>query len=459
MFKPPYQPNVPQAPTGPLGSAYGGLKDLKGQIDDGSGPKPLTVGQRVGGWLPKDHPIVEQYISKLLQKVEQDKRSIHELSPSVVQFKEFIDTTPALLKGFGEMFEQVPIKLPLNSGSTLKPKIRDYDTMFKAFDYIITHAIPYEDKDLVGFPINGILDLPMGTDAGLYNLLIPELNVHFKNMFDEWSKFLSSPESRTYLTTDANGWFGPAASTDMPNFAETYVCDPTAEYYGFKSWDDFFTREFRDGVRPIEFPDDDRIINSACESSVYRVAYDVKERDSFWLKGESYSLGDIFDYDTITNEFVGGTVYQAFLSAHQYHRWASPVNGVIKKVTIIPGSYYAESPTIRFGDPDGLDPSVSNWSQGLITSAATRAIIYIQSDNPDIGLMAFVGIGLSDVSSCDVTVKEGLKVAKGGQLGMFHFGGSTHCLLFRRGVKITFDEKYTTPEAEVLLNAPIATVG
>jgi phosphatidylserine decarboxylase len=28
--------------------------------------------------------------------------------------------------------------------------------------------------------------------------------------------------------------------------------------------------------------------------------------------------------------FQGGTVYQAFLSALSYHRWHSPVNGVIK---------------------------------------------------------------------------------------------------------------------------------
>jgi phosphatidylserine decarboxylase len=30
-------------------------------------------------------------------------------------------------------------------------------------------------------------------------------------------------------------------------------------------------------------------------------------------------------------------------------------------------------------------------------------------------------------------------VKKGSQLGMFHFGGSTHCLLFRPGVNLEFD--------------------
>jgi len=43
---------------------------------------------------------------------------------------------------------------------------------------------------------------------------------------------------------------------------------------------------------------------------------------------------------------------------------------------------------------------------------------------------------MSEVSSCDVTVKEGERVKKGQEIGMFHFGGSTFCLLFRKGVEV-----------------------
>ncbi|KAG8741079.1 hypothetical protein FRC11_014998 [Ceratobasidium sp. 423] len=333
--------------------------------------------------------------------------------------------------------------------------------MFRAFDYIITHAIPYEDNDLVGFPINAILDWPMGTDAGLYTFLMPIVNAEFKNMFDEWSKFLSSPNSRTYLTTEANGWFGPAASAHMPNFAETYVCDPSAEYHGFQSWDDFFTRKFREGVRPVEFPgpEYDDIINSACESSVYKIATDIKEHDRFWIKGEPYSLRDMLNNDSYTDQFVGGTIYQAFLSAYKYHRWASPVNGTIDRIEMIPGTYYAESPVMGFDNPEGPDPAAPNWSQGYITALAARALIWINCDNSELGTIGFLAVGMSEVSTCEVTVAKGDRVSKGDELGMFHFGGSTHCLIFRRGVEITFDPRYTTPESEVLLNVAIATVG
>ncbi len=136
--------------------------------------------------------------------------------------------------------------------------------------------------------------------------------------------------------------------------------------------------------------------------------------------------------DPIVDEFVGGTVYQAFLSATSYHRWHSPVKGKIVKTLVIDGSYYSEA---RSAGYDDVGP---DESQAYLTEVATRALIYIEAANPKIGLMCFMAIGMAEVSSCEVTVYEGQEVNKGDQTGMFHFGGSTHCLIFRRGVNVTF---------------------
>ena len=48
--------------------------------------------------------------------------------------------------------------------------------------------------------------------------------------------------------------------------------------------------------------------------------------------------------------------------------------------------------------------------------------------------MCRIAVGMVEVSSCIVTVKENSTVQKGDQIGYFQFGGSTHCLLFRQGV-------------------------
>ena len=52
---------------------------------------------------------------------------------------------------------------------------------------------------------------------------------------------------------------------------------------------------------------------------------------------------------------------------------------------------------------------------------------------------------MSEVSSNEITVKEGQRVEKGDELGMFHFGGSTHLLIFRPEVDIQFDFRGQEP--------------
>lgn len=77
-------------------------------------------------------------------------------------------------------------------------------------------------------------------------------------------------------------------------------------------------------------------------------------------------------------------------------------------------------------------------SQSHISGVAKRGVAYIKADNPDIGLMAVVMIGMAEVSSVDFFDKpNGLK--KGDKIGRFHFGGSTHCLIFGPNVKLSFN--------------------
>ena len=79
-------------------------------------------------------------------------------------------------------------------------------------------------------------------------------------------------------------------------------------------------------------------------------------------------------------------------------------------------------------------------SQSYLAHVAARAVILIEADNPVIGLMAFVPVGMSEVSSCLIgpKVTPGYHVGKGEELGYFQYGGSTHCLVFRPGAIAEF---------------------
>lgn len=68
--------------------------------------------------------------------------------------------------------------------------------------------------------------------------------------------------------------------------------------------------------------------------------------------------------------------------------------------------------------------------------------------------MALVFVGMAEVSSNEITVYEGQHVEKGEQLGMFHFGGSTHLLIFRPDVELEFDLRGQTPGLETT-NIPV----
>jgi phosphatidylserine decarboxylase len=103
-------------------------------------------------------------------------------------------------------------------------------------------------------------------------------------------------------------------------------------------------------------------------------------------------------------------------------------------------------------------------SQSYLAHVAARAVILIEAEDPVIGLMAFVAVGMSEVSSCLIgsKVTAGYHVGKGEELGYFQFGGSTHCLVFRPGAIAEFTlaaiPQPHDPEAPlVLLGSKLAT--
>jgi phosphatidylserine decarboxylase len=328
--------------------------------------------------------------------------------------------------------------------------------MLELLNTIMTHAPQFDRSGLVGCPINTIFDWSMGTAAGFAAFLNDRVNAQLKLVLNAWGRFLSSSESTYVLNQDPrSGWFGTDALNDMPNFDESYQCDPSQPHRGFKSWDDFFTRELRPQARPVSMPDDDAVVVNACESAPYRIACHVKQYDRFWIKSQPYSIAHMLANDALAPLFVGGAVYQAYLSPLSYHRWHSPVNGTVLKAYVKDGTYYSETPS------EGYDPAGPNDSQGYITAVATRALIFIEADNPDIGLMCVMPVGMAEVSTCQLTVYEGQRLRKGEQIGMFHFGGSTHCLIFRPGVNVEFDLHGQTPglhAKNIPVNSRIATV-
>ncbi|KAK5945071.1 hypothetical protein PMZ80_002274 [Knufia obscura] len=408
--------------------------------------------QRPGLWLPEDHRTHQQWLEKTVKHVDDNPKEFH---PVVKEFQHLIETSTRVYQLVCGMYDEIPSKHPYDKDPSGKIAIRDYQHMLEVLNHLLTTAPSWSEHShevgLVGLPIYALFDWPMGTTSGFAFFLDPEVNAILKKVLNAWGDFLTSPESASCLDDSSSGWFGDTGRKDLTQvanlnapeetrkpFEELFQCDPNAKYHGYKSWDHFFTREFNWEHRPVASPDDQNVLVNSCESTPYRLAHDVARREKFWIKGMPYSVLDILNFDETAEQFVGGTIYQAFLSALSYHRWHSPTSGKIVKIRHVDGTYYSEPMFEDFGGKgEKANFEGETDAQAYLSASAARALIFIEADNPAIGLMCVVQIGMSEVSSCDVTVKEGQRIEKGEQLGMFHFGGSTHCVMFRKGVKVS----------------------
>ncbi len=424
------------------------------------------IKYKVGEWLPSDQHFLNAWLKKVAEEAQNTDKK---LAPPVQELKDLIESDHLLKEKFNKMFTEVPDKPQYQRTAFNQPEVQNYEQMLQMINHIMTRAPEYNATGLVGCPINAVLNWAMGTKAGYEVFLDSRVNDCFRDILDYWGAFLSSDKSAYILNTTENGWLNPIALDAMSKAAfGTHFLDifdtknqSIEDRFGFTSWDEFFTRPFKAGVRPVAAPDDDSVIVNACESAPYRIAHNVKKQDKYWIKAQPYSLVNIFNKDEVTDSFVGGTIYQAFLSALSYHRWHAPISGTIVKAYNIYGTYYSENYYEGFAAGDEVDPAAPDYSQGYIAEVASRAVIIIEADNKDIGQLAFVAIGMAEVSSNEITVKVGQHVNKGDQLGMFHFGGSTHLLIFQPGVNVEFDLHGQTPSinaTNIPLSSKIATV-
>lgn len=406
-------------------------------------------GHRIGKWLPHQDAL-ERWLAEFARKTDEQKGTIR-FHPVMIEFCELIGRDPVVRMYFTQMIEQVPKTKPYRNNH-----LQSVDQMVFLINQVLTVAPDYDTTELVGAPLNAIIDWTMGTPAGFAVFREPRVNAMFKKVLTVWCQFLSSRDSLYVLNDSPTGWMCPDAQQAMN--IDQYQIDPAAPHWGFSSWNDFFTRRFKPGQRPVAAPGDDKVIVSACESTPYQISTNVQALDRFWIKSQPYSLQDMLANDPFLDQLVGGTVYQAFLSALNYHRWHSPISGTVRRAYVLEGTYYSEA------DSEGEDPGGPNNSQGYITQVATRALIFIESDDPAIGVMCFMPVGMAEISSCNINpqIVPGYRVTKGEEVGYFQYGGSTHCLIFRSGAIQAFTDNAipqpNNPDAPlVLVNSQIAT--
>ncbi|MEM5331258.1 phosphatidylserine decarboxylase family protein [Paraburkholderia sp. JHI2823] len=383
--------------------------------------KDAAARRRLGNWMPDKEEQAAAFRLEIAARAR-ERRAHTARSSVVLDLGRLIEGDPILRMNLCRSIDEAVAR-----GKQLG--YSNVDELLDIIDYLTTFSPPFSETAPIATPMNAILEWPMCMPSGYAVFRDPAFNAQLRRVLSTWSAFLGGPRSRTWLVEDEpNGWFCKAALAKLG--MEDFVHDRSREHWGFDSWNAFFTRHLRPGARPVASPDDNQVIVNSCEASPFEVRGDVKLVDHFWIKSQPYSLREMLTSsdEALARKFVGGTVYQGYLSANNYHRWHAPVDGKIVEAYNVDGTYYSDA------ESEGEDPGGLNDSQGYTTAIAARAVIVIDSINPVIGEMACVFVGMAEVSSCQIVVRPGDDVRKGDELGFFQFGGSTYCLLFQPGV-------------------------
>ncbi len=183
----------------------------------------------------------------------------------------------------------------------------------------------------------------------------------------------------------------------------------------FKSFNEFFIRELKDGSRPIDTNENNLVSPADGKIFVYE---NLSEVNKFFLKGDEFTLQEFFKDDSLAEKYKDGTFMIVRLAPVDYHRYHFPAAGFISDSKEIKGYYYSVSPH------------------------AIKKNFRIYCENKrEYSILKTEKFGDIVISEIAATMVGGIKqsytpdsyVDKGQEKGYFYFGGSTVIMMFEKG--------------------------
>lgn len=222
-------------------------------------------------------------------------------------------------------------------------------------------------------------------------------------------------------------WFAKKYAINMSEAREEI---PT----NYPSFNAFFTRELKDGARPID--QTDNTIVSPADGAISQLG-PIEHGRIFQAKGRGYGLSTLLGGDhERAQQFINGQFATIYLSPRDYHRVHMPVKGTLTHTTYVPGDLFSVNQTTA----EGVDQ---------LFARNERLIAYFDTEH---GPMAMILVGAMIVAGIETVwggqeaprVKKPIHTPfnnqtpdpiildKGTEMGRFKLG-STVILLFPEG--------------------------
>ena len=210
----------------------------------------------------------------------------------------------------------------------------------------------------------------------------------------------------------------------------------------YKSFNEFFTRALKDGVREVDASTD--AIVCPADGAISQIGT-VKAGDIFQAKGQSFSVEKLIGDPQLAAPFKDGQFATVYLSPRDYHRVHMPFAGTLTETLYIPGELFSVNQTTAENIP------------GLFARNERMVCLF----DTELGRMAVVLVGALIVAGIE-TVATGkvkptgrlelnhhdLVLEKGAELGRFYLG-STAIVLFEQD-KMQWDAQFKANSVVVM---------
>jgi phosphatidylserine decarboxylase len=214
---------------------------------------------------------------------------------------------------------------------------------------------------------------------------------------------------------------------------------------GFGCFDEFFTRELRDGVRPL--PDDPGLVISPADGRVDSIG--PVDGRAFHVKGRPYRVDELLGDADEARRYEGGAGCVVYLSPRDYHRVHAPVAGTIRVVRSMPGDYY---PVNAIGVRHVHNLFVRNRRVAIAidTDSGLGRVTVVMVAAMVVGRITVTGIPDRDVPLGTIEMPP-LAVERGDEIGIFRLG-STAVVFFEPGAV----SKWLVDEGPLRFGQPLA---
>ena len=238
------------------------------------------------------------------------------------------------------------------------------------------------------------------------------------------------------LTRIKSSWVQPAINKFVNAFSVDMSEAKIQDISRFQTFNEFFTRELKEGARPINRESD--ILVSPVDGTISQAQRITKEGSIFQAKNHRYTTTTLLGGDpTLSKPFKEGFFATIYLSPRDYHRIHMPCDATLTHQIYIPGRLFS------------VAPFTVNTIPGLFARNERVAAIF----DTEYGRMAMVLVGAINVAAIE-TVWDGLitpppgksivtktyqdsevVLKKGQEMGRFNMGSTVVWLMESSGLE------------------------